>query len=177
MFAMLCVVASGATRESAPFVGILQNTMPNLQRHYDAGARMAHVALIWNRVCPTEGAWNQAYLDEKKAEVQKMRQAGYAIMLDFGAQYPPEWIYGQPNSRYRNQYGDAYAGGIGETGVNVVFNAKLREMLGAYVTGVLADFGKDVDIVRLGLMRYSEIGYPHPSFKGRKKALPRNSEK
>lgn len=170
MFAMLCVVASGSTQESAPFVGILQNTMPNLQRHYDAGARMAHVALIWNRVCPTEGAWNQAYLDEKKAEVQKMRQAGYAIMLDFGAQYPPEWIYGQPNSRYRNQYGDAYAGGIGETGVNVVFNAKLREMLGAYVTGVLADFGKDVDIVRLGLMRYSEIGYPHPSFKGRKNA-------
>ena len=57
-----------------------------------------------------------------------------------------------------------------EMAANVVFNAKLREMLGAYVTGVLADFGKDVDIVRLGLMRYSEIGYPHPSFKGRKNA-------
>jgi hypothetical protein len=125
---------------------------------------MAILALAWSRVHPIEGAKNQPYLDEKRAELQAMRKAGFSILLDLGTQYAPDWIYDYPHSRFRNQYGDEYSGGIGETGVNAVFNDDMRTKLAAYVEEVFADFGTHVDVVRLGFMRYGEIGYPHPSF-------------
>lgn len=155
---------------AAPVVGILQNTAAHYSRNYEAGVRMGHLSLHWNRFQPEDGRRDDAYVAAKRAELDALKQAGFRVMLDFGTQYPPAWVYDMPNSRFVNQYGDAYSGGVGETGVNAVFNEAVRQKVGAYLKAVLSEFGGEVEIVRLGLMRYSEIGYPHPSFKGRTNA-------
>lgn len=169
LFLFCCVTlqfARGESPSDEPFVGILQNTPAHYADNYDAGARMGILSLHWNRFEPKEGRRDEAYLAEKHAELVALKKAGFRVMLDFGTQYPPAWIYNLPNSRFVNQYGDVYSGGIGETGVNAVFNGSVREKVGSYLKAVLKEFGGEVEIVRLGLMRYGEIGYPHPSFKG-----------
>ncbi len=162
--------AAEAVRRPGCVFGILQHTPANSARNHAAGARMGHMSLHWNRYYPAEGVRDSAYVADKQAELRAMREVGFDIMLDLGLQYPPAWVYEMPDSRFVNQYGDAYVGGVGETGVNAVFNDHLRQQQAAYVRDVLAVFGADVDIVRLGFMRYSEIGYPHPTFKGRTNA-------
>lgn len=159
--------AEGPADPVAPFVGILVQTAKHTARNYRAGARMALLSLHWNRFEPAEGRQNDAYIARKRAELESLKKAGFRVMLDFGTQYPPPWIYKMPNSRFVNQYGDAYSGGIGETGVNAVFNEAVRQKVGSYLKAVLKEFGDEVEIVRLGLMRYSEIGYPHPDFNGK----------
>lgn len=165
-------IKTKAERENAavPVVGILQNTATHYARNYQAGARMSILSLHWNRFEPGDGRRDDAYVAGKRAELDALKKAGFRVMLDVGVQYPPQWVCDMPNSRFVNQYGDAYSGGVGETGVNAVFNEAVRQKVDAYLKAVLSEFGGEVEIVRLGLMRYGEIGYPHPSFRGKTNA-------
>ncbi len=168
-FLCCCVTLQSACGESTsgePFVGILQNTRTHFASNYDASVRMGILSLHWTRFESVDGGRDAAYIAEKHAELDALKKAGFRVMLDFGTQYAPAWIDDLPNSRFINQYGDAYSGGIGETGVNAVFNGAVRQKVGSYLDAVLKEFGGEVEIVRLGLMRYGEIGYPHSSFKG-----------
>lgn len=146
--------------------GVLQNTTAHLTQNYQAGMRMGILELQWSNFYSTEGVENTTYINSKKAELQALRNAGYQVMLGFGTQYAPSWIYNYPNSRFKNQYGDSYSGGNGETGVNVVFNDAMRQKQAAYIADVFSEFGTDFAMVRLGFMRYGEIGYPHPTYNG-----------
>ncbi|GHU68679.1 hypothetical protein FACS189413_06160 [Bacteroidia bacterium] len=144
--------------------GTLQNTPAHLQANYNAGMRMAILALGWDSFYSSEGVKNTNYINNQKALLQSYRDLDYQVMLDFGTQYPPNWIYNYPNSRWKNQYGDEYSGGIGETAVNVVFNDLMRQKQEQYFQDVFEELGTNFEIVRLGLMRYGELGYIEPNF-------------
>lgn len=150
-----------------PLFGILQQTTTHLQTNWDAGVRVALIGLSWNQFYTSEGILNTAYINTQKADLQRFRDIGFKIMIDFGTQYPPSWIYNYPNSRFVNQYGDPYTTtASGDLGVNAVFNNVMREKISDYVHDVFTELGTDFDMVRLGWMRYGEIGYPGQSING-----------
>jgi hypothetical protein len=145
--------------------GTLQNTSGHLASNYNAGMRMAILSLGWDNFYTTaEGTKNTTYINSQQSLLQSYRAMGYRVMLDFGIQYPPAWIYDYENSRLKNQYGEEFSGGIGETAVNAVFNNRMRQKQEDYIKDVFQTFGNDFEIVRLGFMRYGELGYIQPDY-------------
>ncbi|KAA6301634.1 MAG: hypothetical protein EZS26_002240 [Candidatus Ordinivivax streblomastigis] len=163
----LCLLGNVSFASEKYAFGVLQNTPAHLSSNYNAGMRMAILALGWDSFYSSEGVKNTTYINTQKALLQSYRDLGYQVMLDFGTQYAPGWIYNYPNSRWKNQYGDEYSGGIGETAVNVVFNDLMRQKQEQYVHDVFDELGKDFEIVRLGFMRYGELGFIEPNFKSK----------
>ncbi|MBV9864449.1 MAG: cellulase family glycosylhydrolase [Abitibacteriaceae bacterium] len=146
--------------------GALQNDVRRLKQDYAAGLRLAVLELGWNRYEPQDGVFNKAYISEVKAKLQAYQDAGFQTVLDFGLQYPPQWAFNLPNSRYVNQYGDSFVdAAAGMNGVNAVFNQALRNKQAAYVQRVFADLGNGFYAVRLGWGWYSELNYPPTRYK------------
>lgn len=148
--------------------GILQSKQQNFKTNLDAGMNTVLFELSWNGFYSADGVKNTSYINEKKALLYDMYDKGYEVMLGLGTQYSPSWIYNYPNSRYKNQYGDEYnTTEIGDTAVNAVFNSAIRDKLEEYVDDVFEEFGTDFSIVRLGWMRYGEIGFPNQNYNGK----------
>jgi hypothetical protein len=98
---------------------------------------------------------------------------GYKLILSLGVHDPPTWVFGYPNSRYVNQFGQIYnlQEGLYDQGdANAVFNPKVRELMGSYIARVFADLGTDFVAVRIGGGRYGELTYPPTSYEGRTNA-------
>ncbi len=147
--------------------GTLQNNTSHLQANMDAGMNTALLELNWSQFYSADGVKNTQYIADAKNKLKTMKDMGYKVMLGLGTQYSPSWIYNYPNSRYVNQYGDAYSTTeSGDTAVNAVFNNKIRGKLEEYVLDVFEELGTDFDIIRLGWMRYGEIGFPNQNFNG-----------
>ncbi len=146
--------------------GVLQPHPEYQSSTWNAGARIRTLELGWDVYEPQEGVWNLNYIQQKQHEYQQAVASGYKVVLEFGLQNPPSWIFGYPNSRFVNQYGDSFAGGIGENGVDAVFNQTMRDKQAAYVRQVFADFGTNFFAVRLGWGFYGELNYPLATFNG-----------
>ncbi len=148
-----------------PVFGTLQSDPAHASEIYSKGVRLAHVALSWRQYEPTEGSFSSTYISSVQQKLTTFRQNNLSIVLDLGVQYPPDWIFTYPNSRYIDQYGDAYI--PNETGKNVantVFNQTLRDKQAAYVQRVFSDLGSNFYAVRLGGGWYGELNYPSNSY-------------
>ncbi|MDD4688609.1 MAG: hypothetical protein PHE51_02550 [Eubacteriales bacterium] len=156
-------------QDNRPLVfGALQSSADHYAANLDAGMNTVLLELSWNSFYISEGQKNTSYINRKKEELENMRSLGYKVMLGLGTQYTPDWIYNYANSRYKNQYGDVYTTTtIGDTCINAVFNNLIRQKIESYMADISSELGSDFDIVRLGLARYGEIGYPHPTFNGK----------
>ena len=120
------------------------------------------LSLSWRKYVTGPGTVDAAYVTRKRAELAALRAAGFGVILSLGYHDTPGWILALPDSRYVNQYGEAYGGGgeqdLGDA--NLVFNPVLREYLAAYVARVFADLGTNFAAVRVGGGRYGELTYP-----------------
>lgn len=153
--------ALGAQPESKPVLGILQHRPEHLKQNYQAGARMVVIELGWNRAEPETGQFNRAYFEQIRASMRLCKAEGYLLSLDFGFQYPPDWIFNLPHSRFVNQYGETFTSEtLGEDIPNAVFNQTIREYQERYIQQVFKELGSDFRLIRLGWMKYGELAYP-----------------
>ncbi len=149
-----------------PMFGVLQ---PDTHRQIDAraaGLRARTLEIGWNLYEPRDDVWGSAYIDQQRALASQLRAAGFSVILDIGVQNPPDWVMALPNSRYINQYGDVFPAGLGNNGVNAVFNGAIRDYIANYVEHVFADLGTDFYAVRVGMGQYNELMYPPTLFSG-----------
>jgi hypothetical protein len=147
--------------------GVLQPKAAYEQSSLQAGLTLRTLEIGWRTYEPRDGVFNQAYIDEQRATLARMRAAGFQVVLDLGVQYPPDWVLARPNSRFVNQHGEAFAGGQGINGVNAVFNQELRDLQARYARRVFADLGVDFYAVRLGWGYFNELKYPPAEYNGR----------
>jgi len=143
------------------FAGILQNTKQHLTSNREAGVQVAIVEIGWNRAEPAQGQFSETYFNEVREKLQEYRALGYKIVIDFGFQYPPDWIFDLPHSRYVDQHGNHFKSAtIGENIPNAVFNQAIRDHQEAYLRQVFREIDDDFLFVRLGWMKYGEIAFP-----------------
>ena len=158
-----------------------------LRQERAAGIETRVFELSWRRYYPREGEKDEAYIRLKKTQLSHLREAGFKIVLSLGYHDTPTWVHrNYPDSYYVNQFGQRWTGDTfavgddvilddsgGVPGVptsngdaNLVFNDRLRGLVGSYVREVFADFGTGFYGVRLGGGRYGEVTYPPPTFGG-----------
>ena len=148
-----------------PMFGVLQPQPQYMDQSRKAGVSLRTLELAWSRFEPQDGVWDAAYIAAQRQELAQMQAAGIGVMLDFGMQYPPNWIWNYPNSRYVNQYGESFqTTTIGGNGVNAIFNAAVRTAQARYVQRVFATLGTSFAGVRLGWGYYGELNYPDPVY-------------
>ena len=150
-----------------PLFGTLQSDVARAEELHAAGVTLAQVGVAWNRVEPREGVWDEIYLGEVRAKIEKFRQSKQQIVLDLGVQYAPDWVMALPNARFVNQYGAAYIEiEPGKNVPNVVFNQRVRQAQGVYISRLLRELGGDFHHIRLGGGWFGELHYPPAQYAG-----------
>jgi hypothetical protein len=150
--------------------GLIGNDGTHLQEERAAGIGAKIVRLSWRDYYPQEGQKNTAYVQAKKAEIAKLREANLQVILGLNYHDVPAWVHtNYPNSYYVNQFGERYAPtGAHDLGTaNLVFNPEMRRLADAYVKQVFADLGTNFYAVRVGGGRLGELTYPPASYNGR----------
>jgi hypothetical protein len=141
--------------------GVLQATAPRAAQERAAGVTAGELELNWSAYEPAPGQFDGAYAAQQKANLAGLRAAGLAVVLDVGLQYPPAWVFGvDGNTRFVNQYGDVWHGGLSEDAPNAVFDAAVRSAEAAYIQHVAADLGDSFWAVRAGGLLQDELRYP-----------------
>ena len=172
-FGVLSLGAAGETPLPLPpeptrLYGALQTEPERAAAGREIGWRVAVIAVSWDRFEPEVGRFDEKYIEGVATTKTKLRALGYKLQLDLGVQYPPAWVFSSANSRYRDQFGDAFASKqAGENLPNVVFNAEVRKRVAGYVRAVFVRLGSDWDFVRLGGGKFGELNFPGPNFNGR----------
>jgi hypothetical protein len=149
---------------SSPYLwGLIGQSGNYLDAQYAAGIRAQVVRISWRDYFPREDQPSAAYLNHKRAELARLRRAGFAIIIDLGLQDTPEWIHeNYEHSYYVNQYGDRYTGGgqVDSGDANLVFNPALRAAAARYIAAIFTDLGTNFASVRLGGGHWGELTYP-----------------
>ena len=163
---------TGCLRDASPdrrCWGLIGNTGTLYQEQRTAGIQAKVFNLSWRVYAPAEGQVDQAYITRKRAELQGLRNAGFAVILSLGFHDTPSWVHtNYTNTRYVNQYGDRYQGNgaIDSGDANLVFNHQLRGLVVGYVKDMFTIFGTSWAGVRLGGGRYGELTYPPHDYSG-----------
>jgi len=146
-------------------IGVLQATPAQAPSLADAGVTLTVLSVSWDRFEPTAGAPDKTYIRQLRAEIFAYRHAGLQVILDPGFQYPPAWLFDLPDSRYQNQYGDAFDDRrSGMHVANSVFNAAIRERQATHLATLFRELGPDFFAVRLGGGWFNELNYPPATF-------------
>ncbi|CAN5267073.1 hypothetical protein BH11ACT3_BH11ACT3_20560 [soil metagenome] len=146
---------------------------PNLVDAYvAAGVDLVTLELGWDAYQPTATTTGDAYIARRIAEARIYSDAGLEVVLDLGLQYPPAWAWELPGqTRFINQYGDEWHGGIGTDAIDGVWNSAVRQAESDYVELVAHDFSGVVDRVRVGGLLSGEIRLPPAHSAGRSDSL------
>jgi len=148
-------------------IGVLESTPARADANYKAGIHLETLGLSWDRFEPRPGQINVSYVGKVKAQIAAYRAAHQLVQLDFGFQYPPQWVKDIPGARFVNQYGKAYINqSPGMDVVDEIFNETVREREAAYVAKVFELLGTDFFAVRLGWGYFGELGYPAAVYNG-----------
>ncbi|MGY1710118.1 beta-galactosidase [Geodermatophilus sp. SYSU D00758] len=164
-------VPAGAEPGPVRLYGTLQSSPSRLATTAAAGVDLVTLDVSWKRFEPTEGRVDRTYLDEVRTTLARYRAAGMQVVLNTGVHHTPTWVFALPNSRYVNQYGDAYApSDTGKKVANMVFNQQVRDKQQNYLGRLFGALGTDFHGVRLGGGWYGELNYPDATYSGRTNA-------
>jgi hypothetical protein len=154
-----------------PYVfGVIGNDTTHLTEERDAGIEAKLFYLSWREFYPQEGVKDAAYIAAKKQELQRLREAGFKVIVNLGYQDNPLWVHqNYPDSYYVDQHGERYtATALFDNGqANLVFNRQIRGLVASYMKDVTTEFGTDFYAVRLGGGRYGELTYPPSDWNGK----------
>lgn len=157
----LMVIAGCAGGKREPIFGTVASSPERAARGYAAGLRVATYEVFWDRLQPVRDRFDESKFDQARQDIAAFRDAGLEVVLSLGVQYPPAWAFEVPNSRYVNQYGEAYVDGEpGANGLNAVFNQEVRDLQADYIARAFQELGDDFYAVRLGWGYYGELSYP-----------------
>lgn len=161
----LTLLLAALQAEPATRLGVLQATGARAEALSQGGVELAVVGVSWDRFEPSHGVLAAEYVASLRAEIAALRGAGLEVILDLGVQYPPDWLFETPGSRYVNQFGEAYVDpSPGKNVANAVFNAAIREAQAMFYARVLAELGTEFYALRLGGGWYNELNYPPHEF-------------
>lgn len=171
LFSMGCISPT-YTQPSYYVFGLIGNDGTRLQEEREAGIDAQVFDLSWRKFYPSEGQKDTAYVQRKKDELAKLRDAGFEVILSLGYHDTPPWLHqNYQNSHYVDQFGQRYTGDTFPGGTptdngdaNLVFNPQLRALVESYMEDVFSELGTDFYAVRLGGGRYGELTYPPASF-------------
>jgi hypothetical protein len=148
---------------------LIGNDTTHLRVDRTAGATTKVFRLDWRLFEPDEHSVDAAYVAETRAELARLRVAGFKIIIELGIQDTPSWLHDYyADSYYVDQYGDRYDGGgvIDSGDANLVFSPVLRALAAAYMHTVFALFGTDFLAVRLGGGHWGELTFPTQNYHG-----------
>lgn len=152
---------------SGMWFGVLQATAPRAAQERAAGVTVGELELNWSAYEPAPGQFDANYAAQQRSRFDALRGAGMAVVLDVGMQYPPAWAFGvDGGTRFVNQYGDVWHGGLSEDVPNAVFDQNVRNAEAAYIRRVAADFGDGFWAIRAGGLLQNELRYPPPTYNG-----------
>ena len=154
--------------------GLVGNDGTHLQEEQKAGINAKIVRISWREYYPMEGQKDTSYIQSKKEEIEKLRAAGFNIIIDLGYHDTPPWVHqNYSNSYYVDQFGERYLGDTFSNGTpidngdaNLVFNKELRDLVSSYMKDFFSDFGTDFYAVRAGGGYHGELTYPPASYTG-----------
>lgn len=127
----------------------------------DTGVSVGSMEMYWDRYETAQGVFDNGYLGEVLARYDELAAAGLRVVLDLGMQYPPNWVFNIPNSRFVNQDGDVWSGGAGDDVPNGPFNTAVSDAQITYIRQVADVFdGRPLFGVRAGGGGYGELRYP-----------------
>ena len=145
--------------------GTLQTNPANATTEYNDGITLAHIDLNWAQYEPQQNYFSSSYINSIKAQISQLRASGMQVVLGFGTQYAPNWIFSFPNSRYIDQYGDQFiVTSPGKDIPDFVFNQAVRDQVDLYLSHVFADLGTNFYAVRAGGGWYGELNYAEASY-------------
>lgn len=151
--------------------GTLQSSPDRLPETTAAGVDLVTLEVYWDRFEPIRGQLDETYVTQLRQDLSRYRDADVDVVLSTGVHYSPAWLLDRPDSRFVNQYGDAYAPGqSGKNVANMVFNQALRDEQARYLSRLFATVGSDFYGVRLGGGWYGELNYPEHEHAGRSNA-------
>ncbi|MDY0083872.1 MAG: hypothetical protein RBR74_11880, partial [Ignavibacteriaceae bacterium] len=156
------------------YYGTLMSDTLNAASQVEKGIKCVSLTVSWNMFEPQEGVVFEHYAEEIEKKIRKFKKDSALIVLDFGLHYPPGWATSLQNSRYVNQFGDAYVltDQPGRNVVNGVFNRVVREKMAAYIGRVFERFGaENFFAVRVGGGYWAELHYPDNEFNGKKQCF------
>ena len=156
-----CGTAAGAPPAARLRIGVLATscTADRAAAQARAGLPLAVFDIAWDRYEPQPGVFDAAYAADVRRRVETCANAGVAIVLGPGLQYPPGWVLDLPAGTYRNEAGEAADPPV----ANLVFSRAVREAAAAYLRRLDADVGLErFAAIRIGTTHTGEFGYPGP---------------
>lgn len=158
------------TGASGPILGVLEVGGTHFAAEKAAGVRLVTVDIGWRNAEPTQGTLDRAELAKVDTEIRSATAAGFAVVLDPGIQYPPDWVFDLPGgTRFVNQYGDVFTGdgGSGKRVANAVTNEAVRLALGRYLSMLGGQLSPDKLLaIRQGGGPTGELRYPDAEYNG-----------
>ncbi len=163
-----CASVEGAS-DTVTAWGVLGNDQSQLVAERAAGITTKVYVLSWRDLAPTETTLNMPLIRYQQAEMARIRQAGFRIVLGLGFTDAPAWVHANyTDTYYINQFGDPYIANTADGGdANLIFNPNMRSLAFAYIQSVFANFGTDFAAVRLGGGHWGELTYPLHTIGGR----------
>jgi len=154
--------------EEPVVVAVIGNDVGRLAEEREAGFDAKVVELRWDAFAPFDGVKDVDYISRKRAEFDRLRRAGFKLILTLGFHRAPGWIHERfRDTYYVNQYGERYDGPEDSGELNLVFNRPLRRLAAEYLRQAFQDFGTDFYAVRIGGGRFGALTYPPGEFRGR----------
>lgn len=154
--------ATDATTAPTTLVGVLQPSLARAATLRATGLNTVVVSARWDRLQPSRGSVDKAYVAALRAQLQKWLDAGLQPVLDPGLQYPPGWVFGLDDStRFVDQTGHAYVGSAGADVPDAVWNLKVRQAQQTYLAELASGVsGLKLAAVRAGGLLYGEVRLP-----------------
>jgi hypothetical protein len=170
--------AARGTLTPAPWFGVLGVGSMSAAPFTDAGFSRVTLQVGWDNYEPKQGVFNPGVITQAKQALARYRAQGATVILDPGLQYPPSWVFDLPGqTRFVNQYGDVWHGGLSEDVPNAVYNPAVRAAEGDYLRRLAADLSPsnsgpaNIAAVRVGGLLSGELRYPPSTSSAHRDAL------
>ena len=119
------------------------------------GIHVAMLELDWASFEPQPNVFDENYVQSVENQLAELDRTGMKVTLGLGLQRPPDWVYGLPDARYVDQYGQV------STEANFVFSAAVRTAANGYLSQVASDLGiQNFWAIRLTSGGDGEMLYP-----------------
>ena len=164
----LALPGAAAAASTGTAVGLLAPSDDQARALVGSSVTRVAIPAGWDQLEPTNGGYNTSLLTALAGRIEAMHNAGFQVVLDLGLQYPPSWVFSLPGqTRFVDQYGDAWHGTLSEDVPNAVFNPAVRAAQADYIAHLGAALGTaNIAAVRVGGLLSGELRYPDVSYNG-----------
>ena len=157
-----------AGRHQPHLFALIGNDGEHLAQERRAGVGAKVLALSWRDFYLSEGEVNTRYVEQKRRELQDLREHGFRVIASLNFHDVPPWVHrNYEDTYYVNQFDERWTGTNVSGGqlrdngdANLVFNERLRGLVGSYTKDVFEEFGINFWAVRLGGGPAGEVAYP-----------------